>query len=257
MPQTFMLRSSAVDDKQDNAKRSPASDRPVLRAPLGIAKYVLATSRSLGAISFTYHVAPAVSSPQIGIPRLLFSNAWSDKASAISISLRRHIEKVHDRIIAKGTPTTYLSLMQDDRAFSSDVATKISQKVDRAGIIDEIIIPVYGPFKIEGCMCFGFDRPVKSLDPDTIFKLESLAAVGHTKIISTFRDQINKISLSRREREVLQWIALGKSQPDIATILGVKNTTVDSYTRRIYAKLGVNSKIAAVLAGISTGIISL
>ena len=184
-------------------------------------------------------------------------SAWSDKASAISISLRRHIEKVHDRIIARGVPTTYLALMQDDRSFSSDVARQVSEKVERAGIVDEYIIPVYGPYKIEGCMCFGFDRPVSSLSQETRFALESLAAVGHTKTISTFRDQIKKFSLSRREREVLQWIALGKSQSDIATILGVKNTTIDSYTRRVYAKLGVNSKIAAVLAGITTGTISL
>ncbi|OAO00343.1 hypothetical protein A8B75_18555 [Sphingomonadales bacterium EhC05] len=147
--------------------------------------------------------------------------------------------------------------MEKDNIFDKDVAAHISKKVANAGIIDEYIIPVYGPYKIEGCMCFGFNHPVHDLDDETVLELETLAAMSHTKIVSTFRNKINLIKLSQRELEVLRWLALGKSQTDIAAILDLKPATVDTYTRRIYAKLGVNSKIAAVLAGISTGVISL
>lgn len=175
----------------------------------------------------------------------------------MSIMMRRQIEKVHDRIIADGVSTTYLELIGDSKQLESDIAGKIAKKVADAGIKDELIIPVYGPYKIEGCMCFGFDKKIQDLTPETRDALETLATSSHVKIVSTFRDNINKVELSKRETQVLRWLALGKSQSDIATILGIKSTTVDSYTRRIYAKLGVNTKIAAVLAGISTGKISI
>ncbi|GAB5488247.1 MAG: hypothetical protein Pars2KO_18170 [Parasphingorhabdus sp.] len=175
----------------------------------------------------------------------------------MSISLRHQIEKIHDRIIAEGVSTTYGEIMREVELSESDFAVQIAKKVAASGIKDELIVPVYGPYKIEGCMCFGFDKSVRKLKAETREALETLATSSHVKIVSTFRGNINKVELSKRETEVLRWLALGKSQSDIATILDIKATTVDSYTRRIYAKLGVNTKIAAVLAGISTGKISI
>ncbi len=233
------------------------NSRTIPGTPVGVTRHVLQLSRSLGAISFTYHVAPAVSSPQINVPRLLFSNAWTLRNSTLSVSLRQQIEKIHDRIIAEGVPTTYGAIMREEQLLDSDFAAQISKKVSASGIRDELIVPVYGPYKIEGCMCFGFDKSVRKLKNETREALETLATSSHVKIVSAFRDKINNVKLSKRETQVLRWLALGKSQGDIATILDIKSTTVDSYTRRIYAKLGVNTKIAAVLAGISTGKISI
>lgn len=226
-------------------------------SPMGIVKYVLQLSRTLGSVSFTYHVAPAVHSPGTDIPRLLFSNAWPNKCSSRNIGLRKHIEKVHDVVISEGIPTNYLSLMTGERLINSTLAEKIQNRVAGNGIVDEYIIPVYGPYKIEGCMCFGFKQDVYSLEPETRCTLEALATASHVKIVSCFREKIQTVVLSGRETEVLQWLALGKSMMDISVILNVKPATVDSYTRRVYAKFGVHNKIGAVLAGVSAGKISL
>lgn len=225
--------------------------------PAGLTRHVLRMSRSYGAISFTYHIAPAVSSPQISVPRLLFSNVWSVTNSSLGKSVQSLVERVHDQIIADGVPTTYRNILKDTELLESEATSKIAEKIKAKGIVDELIIPVYGPYKIEGCMCFGFDKDISTLDIKIRDALEVLATSSHVRIVSTFRDKIHKVQLSNRETEVLRWLAHGKSQSDIATILDIKATTVDSYTRRIYTKLGVNTKIAAVLAGISTGKISI
>lgn len=58
-----------------------------------------------------------------------------------------------------------------------------------------------------------------------------------------------QIHFSPREEEVLEWIAMGKSNTDIATILGVGLETVKSYVKAILQKLGaVDRTRAAVLA---------
>lgn len=227
------------------------------RSPFSMIKRILRNSRALGAISFTYHIAPAVHSPATNIPRLLFSNAWSNRKASRNIELRKQIENIHDVIISHGVPTNYLSLIAGESIVNRRFAEQVGRRVAGQGIVDEYIIPVYGPYKIEGCMCFGFPQNIHSLPPGTCCELEALASVSHIKIIACFADKMENITLSKRESEVLQWLAFGKSITDIATILGVQPATVDSYTRRIYAKFGVHNKIGAVLAGVSTGKVSL
>ncbi len=52
--------------------------------------------------------------------------------------------------------------------------------------------------------------------------------------------------LTRREREVLHWLARGKSNAEIAAILGIKPATVGKHLERIYPKLGVENRTAAI-----------
>lgn len=52
-------------------------------------------------------------------------------------------------------------------------------------------------------------------------------------------------SLTRRESEVLFWLGEGKSNREIAEILGVAPATVGKHLERIYPKLGVENRTAA------------
>jgi two-component system nitrate/nitrite response regulator NarL len=52
--------------------------------------------------------------------------------------------------------------------------------------------------------------------------------------------------LSERERQILQLIADGKSVPDMATELFLAQTTIKTHIRRLYEKLGVSDRGAAV-----------
>ena len=52
--------------------------------------------------------------------------------------------------------------------------------------------------------------------------------------------------LSTREREVLQWVARGKRNAEIATALYISESTVRKHLQNAYEKLGVTSRTAAV-----------
>jgi len=52
--------------------------------------------------------------------------------------------------------------------------------------------------------------------------------------------------LSERERQILQLIADGKSVPDMAAELFLAQTTIKTHIRRLYEKLGVSDRGAAV-----------
>lgn len=58
--------------------------------------------------------------------------------------------------------------------------------------------------------------------------------------------------LTVREREVLDWLGAGKTDKDIAVILAISPRTVHKHLQRIYDKLGVETRTAAVLRSLST-----
>lgn len=63
------------------------------------------------------------------------------------------------------------------------------------------------------------------------------------------------IELTERERDVLRFMAEGKSDREIAVALGLKFNTVRNHTRHILEKLNVHSRQKAVLRAQSRGIV--
>jgi len=61
---------------------------------------------------------------------------------------------------------------------------------------------------------------------------------------------------TRRERQILVALSRGSSYEDVAESLGVTINTVRTHVRSLYAKLGVRTKTAAVIAGIELGLIA-
>jgi DNA-binding response OmpR family regulator/DNA-binding CsgD family transcriptional regulator len=62
----------------------------------------------------------------------------------------------------------------------------------------------------------------------------------------------SELGLTTREGEVLSWLSKGKTNRDIAQILGLSPRTVDKHLEQIYAKLGVENRTAAAAIATST-----
>jgi DNA-binding NarL/FixJ family response regulator len=62
--------------------------------------------------------------------------------------------------------------------------------------------------------------------------------------------------LTEREREVLNVAAEGLTAREIATRLGVRERTVTTHLGRIYGKLGVGTRVAAIRAAAGSGLVS-
>jgi DNA-binding CsgD family transcriptional regulator len=58
-------------------------------------------------------------------------------------------------------------------------------------------------------------------------------------------ERLEALGLSRREAEVLAWVAEGKANGDIATILGASVRTIEKHMERVFRKLGVETRTAA------------
>ncbi|MGY4569384.1 response regulator transcription factor [Bradyrhizobium sp. USDA 3256] len=61
----------------------------------------------------------------------------------------------------------------------------------------------------------------------------------------------SELGLTTREGEVLSWLSKGKTNRDIAQILGLSPRTVDKHLEQIYAKLGVENRTAAAAIAVN------
>ena len=57
-----------------------------------------------------------------------------------------------------------------------------------------------------------------------------------------------KGELTKRQQEVLEWVAKGKSTQEIGDALGISPKTVKKHLQYIFAELGVRTRIGAIMA---------
>lgn len=108
---------------------------------------------------------------------------------------------------------------------------------------------------VEGLSAGGIDYLVKPVVPDEL--IARLRA--HLRLARQMNAMMNAPGrtaasgplalpnpLTRREMDVLEWVARGKTNRDVAEILGMSPRTVNKHLEHIYEKLGVETRTAAV-----------
>lgn len=79
---------------------------------------------------------------------------------------------------------------------------------------------------------------------------ESMLLLTLTPPDSASAQRLREIALTPRETEVLSWLAKGKTNRDIADILGMSPRTVNKHLEHVFEKLGVETRsAAAAIAG--------
>ncbi|MGV9632517.1 response regulator transcription factor, partial [Streptomyces sp. NPDC003487] len=97
--------------------------------------------------------------------------------------------------------------------------------------------------------------------PEDLAAAVRTAAAGRTALAPAVADRLLHrlrtpgTSLTRRETEVLTLVAEGLSNLAVARRLHLTEGTVKSHLARVYAKLGVDSRTAAVAAATDLGLI--
>ena len=108
-------------------------------------------------------------------------------------------------------------------------------------------IPTYGSHQAVGVFLVEPNN-FKPLDKTERMFMEQELHPFTNALFKAYLPQFkHDISLTRREAEVLSWVAQGKSNTVIAEIMGVSSHTIDNYLRRTYAKIDVNNRTSAAV----------
>ena len=121
---------------------------------------------------------------------------------------------------------------------------------------DGLAIQVFGPEGRNGYCGLGFGEGRRDLADEQVRLLQAACQLGHLRYCRLApADAPDASGLSGREREVLLWLARGKSNGVIAEILGCSPHTVDTHVRRIFGKLGVRDRITAAVRAVGSGLV--
>jgi DNA-binding NarL/FixJ family response regulator len=136
----------------------------------------------------------------------------------------------------------------------------LNQAAD-AGLKSGVAVSLCNPHREHIAMGFASSAGGVEFTPTmlSIVKLASIQFYDVYQELHRKETPVNSepIRLSEREREVLQWAAVGKSNTDIGTILNISDATVAYFFQRCFAKLDANSKTLAVVKAIRLGLIVL
>jgi len=123
-----------------------------------------------------------------------------------------------------------------------------------------LTVPVRGPLGETGLLCVCASvRPQewRKLKRHIMGDLLTNAVHLHDTVMNSepLMKALRQPLLSRREIEILQWVAAGKSQLDIGDILSISSRTVEVHLRSVREKLCTISTPQAVGRAVSLGIV--
>jgi DNA-binding CsgD family transcriptional regulator len=157
--------------------------------------------------------------------------------------------------LAAGMPIRWTDIWRNSELTSEE--RDFVEALRRIVFSDGFSLPCYGPQGRNAVV--GISKLSKKADvsPSHLALLHFAAQAAHLRICALFADEITRDwHLSTREKEILDWVARGKSNNVIAEILEIAPGTVDTYIRRIYEKLEVSDRTSAAVKGVGLGLIA-
>lgn len=214
-----------------------------------------AIDESLKAIRFggVYFLAPVVADRRVG---RVFWNVGFPKDWEIAYRQNGRWED----------PLPNISLNRGD-AFRWSQASRLArldeqeasylERLEQAGMGEGVAVHCTGPYARSGFVGVGMPEDPDSLDEAAVRQVQVAAQLcfqRYCELVGAFKEEVP--DLSQRELDVIRWIGEGKSNAVIAEILGISKNSVDSYVKRIFAKLDVSDRTTAAVRAVSLGLIA-
>lgn len=94
------------------------------------------------------------------------------------------------------------------------------------------------------------EREGKRLEVRLRLEGEEAELLFEEKLTVMRREPLEALGLTRREAEVLAWVAQGKTNPEVAIILGARPKTISKHLERIFQKLLIGTRAAATAVAV-------
>lgn len=167
----------------------------------------------------------------------------------------RAVDPIPDAVMKRGTITSWTDALLDAKLTPGLRDFIVAMQTN--GLVFGVGFPLFGPHNRNAYAAIGFDQPVPPASEGEMMELHMLLQAGHLRICDLVGRNHAKVRLSGREAEIMAWVGRGKSNADIATILGISPDTVSTYLDRVFGKLGSRSRVGATVRALKLGLIDL
>jgi DNA-binding CsgD family transcriptional regulator len=206
-----------------------------------------------GVVRQSYHVTPLFeepTSPSTIVYSRGFSKEWLDLYEKADF---RQSDPIPRRVLERGSMMTWSEAKEAGPNSPENEA--YFRAMDEHGLKHGFGVPLFGMHGRDAYAAIDFDRPVEEVEDHKIGFVRAITQAYHQRVCVLIESSPERISLSEREREVLEWFTAGKSLSVTAEIMGLSPDTVKTYARRVYAKLNASDRVGAVVKALKLGLV--
>ncbi|MGC9955065.1 MAG: LuxR family transcriptional regulator [Rhizomicrobium sp.] len=218
--------------------------------PLQIREVFAGTLTMLGITNFTLlEFTPDAET----IERHIIDNRMPEEWS------RRYVEQRYVEV----DPVISEVMMNTEPFLWSEALTKCHAGKRQRQIFDEatefhlnegICIPIFGPRGYMAWVTLAGSH--LDLSPGARAAVHMMALYTHNRLVKLVRSSESPpVTLTRREVDCLRWVAQGKSDWEIGEILNISESTAHWYIENAKRKIGVATRMQAVVGAIAEGVI--
>ncbi|WML46151.1 response regulator transcription factor [Neobacillus sp. PS3-40] len=141
-------------------------------------------------------------------------------------------------------------LIFSNRTKLHNIILELKRQCPNAPLILYSTYPCH-PMSAEKFFSVGVNAIVLKKDPvDKLYSVLSLLSIQNDLVLKEKNTKNSIFDLTEKEIVILQKIADGFKNKDIARLMNLSISSVESYIARIFEKLEVNSRMQAVVKGI-------
>lgn len=128
---------------------------------------------------------------------------------------------------------------------------RIVSEASEFGLFSGLIVPLPGVGMGPALVTIAGGKVDLSARNRAALHLAAIYTHARVRVLSKRRARLQTMpQLSPRERQCLQWVAVGKSDWEISEILSISEKTVNSHLERVKKKFGVRTRMQAVVHGL-------
>ena len=145
--------------------------------------------------------------------------------------------------LTMGRPVHYSRLRKN--GYLSDIQHELYRSYESEGILDGCAMMIMAKIGVYAYCSVGFST-VRDEIPHFVLRQFNIIFSEYFSRVEEISDSISG-ELSDREHQILTGISRGFSNAEMAAEYFISTSTIDTYVRRIFEKLGVNNRTEAVL----------
>ncbi len=206
--------------------------------------------------SLTYYHLPGAGAHDLDTPYIEYRSVDNKTPDMVPTTIFDVETSFIFRSRSIATPESFTSF-----AASKDLTKSqrdLFEKLHLSNQKEGLVIASHGANGRTGLFILETTSPLSDMNDFNLRVIQWLVDAAHysySEIRKTSEKKIKRLSV--REKQILTWVAKGKSNSVIADIVGISPHTVNGYLRSIYLKTGTSDRTTAVLRGLGDGLIDL
>lgn len=206
--------------------------------------------------SYGFHAFLITGLPDIGdrIDPLVMLNGWPP--GWFDLYVKQSFSD-HDPIVAHCKrsidPFAWADVYRDDTAKPRE--REVMQRARDFTMIDGFCVPIHDENGFRAVVTMAGDRP--DLSPRSLSAIHLMSIYAHNTASSRGVAAESDRPLTIREREVLTWMAIGRTTEGVAERLGISSGTVEAHYENAARKLGVRGRVRTLIEAHRRGQITL